>query len=181
LQTGTNGTGQAAFATAARLQPTRAVNWANLARDADAHAASPAEVEKFYEQAIACDPLDTTLLLERANWRLGHKDSRGYADLTRIIQLRNEPYGRYPALAEWINLDYARATVDLAPHLAKMGQKARAQALIRLGLADCALSRKYQAGNEAVLREAGGQTSLNANKDLETVASQLQALQTELK
>jgi hypothetical protein len=116
-----------------------------------------------------------------ANWRLGHKDSRGYADLTRIIALRSEPYGRYPALADWINLDYARATVQLAPYLAKTGQKARALSLIKQGLADCDNARQRQAANEAVLRETAGETSLDSNADLETVATQLQDLQTELK
>lgn len=181
VQVEMGGDGQASFATAAKLQPTRAANWANLARDAESHGAPPAEIEKLYERAVECDPLDTNLRLERANWLLSQKNSQGAADLEKIIQLRSEPYGRYPALAEWINLDYARATVQLAHILAKKGQKARAQSLVKLGLADCDQARKYQAGNEAVLRESGGETALDANEDIETVAAQLRALQTELK
>ncbi len=175
------GDGRAAFQTAIALQPTRAANWANLARASDRAGQSPAEVEKLYARAVENDPLGTRLRLERALWRLETKNGAAYDDLEFILALRNAPYGRYPALADWVNLDFARATVLLAPQLVKTGQKARAKRLVELAVGDGERARQRQAGNEAILRASGQAIDLDANADLETVAAQLVELQTQLK
>ncbi|MBW3635983.1 MAG: O-antigen ligase family protein [Armatimonadetes bacterium] len=180
LQEASGGDGRAAFQTAIALQPTRAANWANLARAGERAGQSPAEVEKLYERAVENDPLGTRLRLERARWRLETKNGAAYDDLGFILALRDVPYGRYPALADWVNLDFARATVLLAPHLVTTGQKARAKRLVELALGDVERARHSQAGNEAILRAAGQATDLDANADLETVAAQLAGLQTQL-
>lgn len=180
LQEASGGDGRRAFQTALELQPTRASNWANLARAADRAAQSPAEIENFYARALENDPLNTRLRLERATWRLQTKNGAAYKDLASLIALRDAPLGRYPALAEWVNLDFARATLLLAPHLARTGSKARAQMLIQRALADCARAAQFEAKNQEILRASNGAVDLEDNADLQSVAARLRKLQTQL-
>ncbi len=168
--------GRAALQTAARLQPTRGSNWANLARAAIRSGGSPAEIEGFYDRALQNDPLNTAILLERAIFRLDSKNSAGYADLEKIISLRTQPLGLYAPVEQNVNLDFARATARLVPELRRTRQIARGQKLIESALADCNRARTFVALNEQTRRETGGEFGLNDNDDLETLISSLQAL-----
>ncbi len=177
LQESSGGDGRAALQTAAALQPTRASNWANLARVA-VRGQNPAEAERLYARALAQDPLDTQLRLERAQFRLSAKNSAGTADLEAILALKTAPYGRYEPVEQNVNLDFARATLLLAPELKRRGQNARLQSLVKSALADCARARRFVAQNALVRRELGGDFGLADNDDLESLAAALQALQT---
>ncbi len=177
LQNSSGADGSAALQTAAALLPTRAANWANLAESQT----DPAAAEKLYARAIEEAPLDTHLRLQRARFRLGVKNSAGYADLEAILALKNRPYGRYEPVEQNVNLDFARATLLLAPELKRRGQSARLQSLVQSALADCARAERFVAQNEEVRRETGGEFGLDDNGDLENLAAALRALQTQPK
>lgn len=172
--------GEAALQQAAQLQPTAAANWSNLARHA-ARVASPRDVETYYAKAVENNPIDTSLLLERASYRIQSKDGRGYDDLNKIISLWTQPYGRYQAVEQNVNLDFARATMLLASRLRNSGQQARLRELVTHALADCEKASGFAAQNEEMRRQLGGELSLDDNPDLQTLVAGLQQLQTALK
>jgi O-antigen ligase len=172
--------GKAAFETAAQLQPTVSANWANLARNAERHGQAT-EAAKFYERALENNPLDTSLLLERAMMRLGSKDGNGYTDLEKILSLWSQPYGLYPPVDRDVNLDFARATMLLAPRLRQSGAKARLQELVTRALADCERAKGFEAENEAMRLATGGEVGIEPKNDLDTLVNGLQQLQTALK
>ena len=148
---------------AIELQPNRAANYLNLAQFQIENGAPPREIEASFEAARRRDPQNSALLLERARWRLDSKNGDGYADLREILRLWDAPFGRYPALSEWINLDFARAVMMLWPRLSdaeKTRYAARAKGEIER-------AKIYQARNEEILRETGNAVALARNEDLE--------------
>ncbi|HEX8463616.1 MAG TPA: O-antigen ligase family protein [Abditibacterium sp.] len=178
LQEGSGGDGTASFERAAQLQPTNGLNWANLARAAQRHGGSPAEVERFYARALEESPNDTKIRLERAGFRLDSKNSAGYDDLEKIIALWSAPLGLYAPNEFNVNLDFARATRLLAPQLKRRGQNQRLQTLVTRALADCARAQGVAAQNRDLLRAMGTSAAPDANADLENLTQSLRALQT---
>ena len=153
------------------LQPERAGNWRTLA---DFWAESrPDLAEKNFAEAISRDPLNSDLLLERAKFRLARKDGRGFDDLNAVLALRDAPFGKYPAVTEHVNLDFARATILLAPRLKATGETARLQKLLAMAMADVKRARGFQAQNQLMARETG--TPL-VNADLDEIESDLRSL-----
>ncbi|PQV64941.1 O-antigen ligase [Abditibacterium utsteinense] len=173
--------GRAALQTAAQLQPSNATNWTNLARLSERAGDAPAAIEKFYARALENDPLNTSILLEHAQFRLASKNRAGYDDLQKIIALRAQPYGLYAPVEQIVDLDFARATLLIAPEFKRKKQSAQLQSLLKIGLADCARARSFVTQNEQMRRETGGEFGQSENDDLETVSAALQVLQTSLK
>jgi len=164
---------------AIQLAPTRASSWLDLANaySQPAIGGSNAQIEDAYEHAIRLDPNATEVRLQHAKWLLDQGDDRGYADLEYVVSLINKPFGLYPATPDIVNLDYARATVLLAPELIRTGQSARAQALIARGLADVATARANLATQREEAAAAGDVGNVPTNDDLDTVEAGLRALQ----
>ncbi|RYX81342.1 hypothetical protein EON83_24450 [bacterium] len=172
---------EGAFRTAARLQPDSASHlraWATQLSNLPAP--TPRDVDRegeLLDRALVLDPLNSTLRLERAKWRLDHKNGHGYEDLEFILKQWDEPYGKYPALGRdiEINLDFARATLALAPRLKAQKQTARLQTLVKRALEDVAAARGLQKANAAMMEAMGGQGSLNQFGDLDSLESGLKA------
>ncbi len=174
------GNGREALLTASQLQPTNSINWLNLGRNAEQHGNS-ADAGKYYDLAVENDSNGTHTLLESASYWIGAKNDRGYTTLEKIVSLWDAPYGRYAPVEQIVNLDFARATLLLAPKLKVDGQKARLKTLVQHALADCARARSFVAANEAMRQASGGEMAGDDNQDLETIASELQQLETDLK
>ncbi|RYG70507.1 hypothetical protein EON80_07835 [bacterium] len=172
--------GEISLQTAAALQPTVANNWANLARRAT-KSGTPRQTEEYYAKALENNPLDTSLLLERAQYRLQSKNSQGYDDLEKIIDLWTQPLGLYPPIEQNVNLDFARATSLLAPKFLQSRDKARLQGLVTHALADCSRAQSFAEQNAEMRRQLGGELALDENADLGTLVTELQQLQTSLK
>ncbi len=177
IRSGETNQGRAALESAAQLQPTRGANWTNLAREATRAGESPAEIERFYARALENNPLDTAILLERAAFRLDSKNSAGYNDLETVLALRAQPYGKYAPVEQIVNLDFARATLLMAPELQRKKQTARLRSLVKNALADCARAQSFVAQNEQMRRETGGDFGKDENFDLESLTAGLRALQ----
>lgn len=171
-----------AFKTASTLQPDNASHPRAFARQiASLPAPSSAElahVAALYDRAVALDPLNSSLRLERAKWRLDHKDGRGFDDLEFVLSEWDAPYGKYPALGRdlEINLDFARATLAIGPRLKAQKQTARLQTLVKRAMNDCAEARQVQKKQAAILNVVQGQISIGNYGDLDALEVGLRAL-----
>ncbi|RYG55622.1 hypothetical protein EON80_30420, partial [bacterium] len=80
---------EAAFGTASQLQPDNASHLRSWATQLEALPAPAArDVTKqgeLFDRAVALDPLNSSLRLERAKWRLDHKNGRGFDDLEFVL------------------------------------------------------------------------------------------------
>jgi O-antigen ligase len=157
---------------AIELQPNRASNYLNLARFKSRQGENPNEIEALYETAYKRDPLNTSLLLEWAKWQLDTKSGKGYENLRKILKLWDEPYGKYPAIPEWVNLDFTRATALAWPQLSSQ-EKSRYK---ERSMADIATARLYEERNRQILAEINSSVSLNENADLDEMENQLKTL-----
>lgn len=171
-----------AFERAIQLQPDGGSHPLNLARQIDRLPAPTGDdlkqISALYDRAIELDPLNSSYRLERAKWRLDHKDGRGYDDLKFILDEWDTPYGKYPALgrADDINLDFARATLAIAPRLKAQSQAARLKALAKRALEDCAAARQIQTTRAEFLKAMKGRTSVAKFDDLDELESGLKSV-----
>ncbi len=167
-----------AFETAARLQPDSAAHPREFARHLDRLPAPTSadlkQISSLYDRAVELDPLNSSLRLERGKWRLDHKDGRGFDDLEFVLKLWDEPYGKFPALGRDtdINLDFARATLALAPRLK---QQNRWKTLQKRALEDCAAVRALQKSNAAMIEAMAGRSSAHNFADLDELENGLRA------
>ncbi|HVF09716.1 MAG TPA: O-antigen ligase family protein [Abditibacteriaceae bacterium] len=171
------------FSLARRRQPTRATHLRYLA---EAAAEKKIELDVspgvLFDQAVALDPHDTSLRLARAAWLLRFDDARGWQDLAYIAGLADQPYGRYPATPEFVNLDFAEAYAKLAARALRQGQKSATSKLIERGLNNLARWRQHEPRRREVAQETGTLEELEREKQrLEALEAQLRALQNELK
>jgi O-antigen ligase len=161
------------------LQPTRASHALNTAR-LFAERGDNSKARSFFDQSVALDPQDTSLRLERARFLQKTGDSRGaQADFERVVALADEPYGRYPATPEVVNLDFNRARLALAQQARLNGDAARARTLALRGLEDIKKARDYRAANPDLfraLREGVEGPPLPEESELSQQEQQFQAL-----
>ena len=168
--------GDAALQRAIELQPDRSANYLTLARVADAHN-RPDLYEKWMGEALQKEPLSSYFLLSRAKFRLQHKDdARGYDDLQTLMQLWDAPYGRYPALADQVNLDFARGVALLAPHLKQTGHARDARKLAQRALRDVALAKTLAARNRELSAAVGGSSALDLYEDADDLEARLKQI-----
>ncbi len=172
LQSATGGDGDAALQRAIALQPDRAASYLSLARVAQARE-RPDLYEKWMGLALEREPLSSYFLLSRARYRLEHKDGRGYDDLEALMRLWDAPYGRYPALADQVNLDFARGVALLAPRLKQTGQSARARKLVERSLTDVARAKELAARNRELAAAVGGNSPLDLYEDADALQGRL--------
>ena len=172
IQNANGSEGDAALDRAIALQPDRSANYFTRARLAAAQQ-RPDLYEKWMARAIEREPNSSYFLLGRARWRLEHKDARGYDDLETLMRLWDAPYGRYPALADLPNFDFARGVVLLAPHLKRTGQGARARKLIQHALDDVQAARTARPRALELVKAVGASSALDTYDDVDAVAAQL--------
>jgi O-antigen ligase len=112
---------------ATEARPTAALTWLQWAEARVRKGESPREQ---FDRAVALDANDTSIRWARAEWLLGQSDKtaqqQGWADLEKIGQLLDEPYGRYPATPEIVNFDYVRALLKLTEREIERGDKKQA-------------------------------------------------------
>ena len=172
VQSATGVDGDAALQRSIVLQPDRAANYLTLARVAQANN-RPDLYEKWMALALERQPKSSYFLLNRAQFRLEHKDARGYDDLNALMQLWDAPYGRYPALADQVNLDFARGVALLAPRLKQTGQSKSARQLIARALKDVARAREIAPRNRAMAAAVGGSSALDLYEDANDLQTRL--------
>ncbi len=159
---------------ATQVQPTRSAHWSNLAWSLSENGGSKAEIIAAWQRAVELDPNNTDLLLQRAGWRQKNGDLQGaQSDLQAILKLRDAPYGRYPATPEWVELDFARATVALG----EINPKLVSKTLVQRGLEDVERARQNVERQREIVAAAGEWTQLRPPGDLDGLANALSALQ----
>ncbi len=176
-----------AFARAAELNPQNNTTWRSWAEARSEMTASSTRTpatKALWDNAVACAPRDSSLLLDRAKWRLTQNanDAQAWRDLNFVVRERDAPYGRYAAVGDYVNLDFARATVLLAPHLAKNGDRTRSKSSLENALADVKLAQSKVAQQEEVAKaNLDSEANFGPPRDLDELQSALQQLQKELR
>ena len=141
---------------ATTLQPTRALNWLDLAV-AQTLASQNEQAGQSFDKAIQHDPNDTTIRLARGDWLLNKGDARGWQDYEYVAALAEKPYGKHRAVEEIVDLNFMRAYAKLAERDVASKQFARAQKFIEQGLAQIELARVHEPRrNEIETGTAGG-------------------------
>lgn len=177
---------ESAFARAIQLNPQNNVAWRSWAeaRDEEPQSStrSPSTAE-LWDNAVRLAPRDSSSLLARAQWRLKRNanDDQAWNDLETLVRERDEPYGRYAAVGEYVNLDFARASVLLIPRILKQ-DAARAKTMLQNALSDVALAEgKVARQKEIAASNAGGEGNLGPPADLDELRRQLERLQKEMR
>ncbi len=169
------------FARAAQLNPRNNVAWRSWAGARDEMRPSSTRwplTETLWDKAVACAPRDSSTLLARAKWRLaqGANDTKAIADLQKIVAERDAPYGRYAAIGDYVNLDFARASALLLPRMIKT-DKTRAKTLVENALQDVNLARgKVAAQRETAKANVDTEQNLGPPADLDELQKQLEKL-----
>jgi len=179
---------ESVFARATQLNSQNNVAWRSWAeaRDEEPQSStrSPSTAE-LWDKAVRLAPRDSSSLLARAQWRLKRNanDDQAWNDVETLVRERDEPYGRYAAVGEYVNLDFARASVLLLPRLMKMKQDAaRAKTMLQNALSDVALAEgKVARQKEIAASNAGGEGNLGPPADLSELRRQLESLQKEMR
>jgi uncharacterized membrane protein len=181
----TNADADVAFQQATLLQPTNGPSWRRWAEYRAEHATSTQRggpsTETLFNRAVQLDPNSTSIRLARAQWLQGQNDPRAWNDLQYIVQLRDAPYGRYRALANLVNLDFARASILLARRALQSGDKTAAQQLITRSLNEVKEARDEEEYWRQINAASGGAGEFGDARDLDDIEAQLNALKEQLK
>ncbi len=142
------------YAQAATLQPDKALYPLRLAQLFDEWN-QPARARQYFDKAVALAAKDTSLRLQRAQFRDKSGEAKGAReDYEAIVGLEDAPFGKFPATPEIVNGDFNRARLALARDALQRGDKTTARKLAQRGLdeigATRASNRLNQAMNQAV-------------------------------
>jgi O-antigen ligase len=137
---------------------------------------------QLLDETIKRDPLNTEFLLERAQWRLNknQSDAQAWRDLQKIVGLRDAPYGKYPALADQTDLNFARASILLARRALKQDQKSAAQKLIARSLEEVKRAEEKAEYWREVSKASPEAADLAPDEDLNEIRLELKQLQGQL-
>jgi tetratricopeptide (TPR) repeat protein len=160
---------------ATQLQPTKAPHFLALARSSKASE----KAEDYYSRAIQLDPNDTGLRMARAKYyeQIPASKEKAWANYEHIARLYDAPYGKYPAIAEMVNLDFARAFMKLGERALR--QKDAAQAKLHATRAGEILSvwRANETRNREIAEGAGsGADFARETSEVEELEAQLNRL-----
>ncbi len=169
---------EASYARATQLRPVGAQAWRQWAEyrvrrtaQGSSGIASPAPL---FDRAIALDLNDPGNRLARGQWRLQQGDARGWNDYEHIARLADAPYGRYPAVLEIVDLDFARAFAKLAERALQRGDKKTARDFLARGLKEVARAKGNYADSHAKASAAGMEPPEDP-APIESVLNELQA------
>jgi hypothetical protein len=150
--------------------------WANN-RGANNTSSSASSTTELWNRAVQNAPRETVIRMERAQFllRQNANDMTALADLETIVRSRDEPYGRYPALADFVNLDFARASLVLAQRAIQNGNRKRALELTTSSLQEIARARTKLEGQRA-LSQYSDNEDLQPPTDLDELQTQFEIL-----
>jgi hypothetical protein len=142
-----------------RLQPTLAANWLNYAESLvrrGGAAPDGTSAARLYDEAVKLDPNDTEIRISRGHWKLDNNDLSGWKDIEHIAELAEQPYGKYPATPEMVDLNFARAYALLAER-DKVKDKTAALNWAVRGAQVIADGRKYEADRQKMEQATEGE------------------------
>lgn len=141
------------YGQAVKLQPDKALHRLRLAQIFDSWK-RPDMAGQYFNEAVALDPRDTVLRLQRAQFREQNGDHSGArADYQAIVDSEDAPFGLHPATPEIVNGDFNRARLALAREAASSGDLARARGLAQRGLREVKATRESARVNKAMIEE----------------------------
>lgn len=167
------------FTRAAILNPQSTTPWRSWAnnRGAGNITKSASSTVELWNLAVQNAPRETAIRLQRARFLLAKNvnDATAIADLQTIVRARDEPYGRYPALADFVNLDFARASLPLAQHELQKGNRQRVVELATRSLSEITLARTKIEGQRATSQYIDNE-DLQPPTDLDELQTQFEIL-----
>jgi tetratricopeptide (TPR) repeat protein len=180
---GDSASSEASFERATQLNPQSATPWRSWAtnRGDDAASSTRLPTAELWNRTVNNAPRETETRLERARWLLSKdaNDATAIADFETIVRERDEPYGRYPALTDLDNLDFARASLPLAQGALLRGDKEKAALLSRRALDDIAKARPKLA-RQKEMAETSDDTHLRPPTDLDELTAQFRKVQSDI-
>lgn len=175
-------TGQDARSTyerSTKLQPTRALNWLDLAL-AQAQASDSEQARQNFDKAVQYDPNDTLIRLSRGEWLLKKGDQQGWKDYEYVAALAEKPYGKHRAVEEIVDLNYMRAFAKLAERAIEQKQFAQAKKFIEQGLAQIELARAHEPRRNEIETGAAGGVNQERVQEFDQLEAKFKDLQTKI-
>lgn len=148
---------ETAFSRAAALDSQSSAPWRSWAvaraQNRISSARNAPSTAQLWQRAIENAPRETAIRLARAKWLLAQNpaDKQAQRDLEIIVGERDAPYGKYPAIGDSVNLDFARAALMLAPFAAKNGDQTRAKTLLEIARTDLSRAQSKLAQQQKVV------------------------------
>jgi tetratricopeptide (TPR) repeat protein len=160
---------------AAQLQPTKAPHLLALARSSKERE----KAEDHYNAAIRLDQNDTGLRLSRAEYyeQTPAGKEKAWADYEYVARLYEAPYGKYPAIAEMVNLDFARAFIKLGERSLRQKDAAQAKLYAQRTAEILKIWRANEQRNRKIAEDAGSDEQFaRETREVEQLEEQLSNL-----
>ena len=140
------------------------------------------DAEEQFARSIEIAPRDTETRQQRAQWRMAKNDARALEDWNAIAALARAPYGRFAATPEIVDLNYARALVEIARDDIRRGRRVEAAARLRDATTMLKQAQMYETKHGEFIEAARGAGALQAaTEERETLQAQTRELQAQLK
>lgn len=168
-----------AFRRAMELQPTTSSRYSTLADELGRQSIA-LDRDKYYDQAVKLYPNDTRTLLARAKYLESLKTSAAQKaatqDYERVARLYDEPYGKYPAIAEAANLDFVRAFLKLGKQAKQANDQAKLRLMIEKSEAVLKVWRDNDTRNRQISQGSGTEDQLGSADEVAELEAQLKTL-----
>jgi O-antigen ligase len=164
-----------------RLQPTRALNFLDLAQYLIARGGDRNRIRQSLDRAVSLDANNPQIRLARGNWLLRNGDESGWEDLEWIASLAEKPYGKYPATPEMVDVDFARAYAKLAARDVKRKDFESAKKYVMRGLQEIETAREYEPSRRALETATYGAPDEKRAQELDELSATLWDLLDEMK
>ena len=160
-----------------KWQPTRALNYLSSAEYWIEANKSSSEIANLFDKAVQYDPNDTEIRLARGKWKLDNNHKNEWRDIEYIAALKDEPYGKYPATPEMVDLNYARAYAMLAERDSKNQKVPDAKKWIARGFEVVAEARKFEPQRRAMEQATQGSIDYSREQTMNELEAQFKSLQ----
>ncbi len=174
--------GQSAYLRALTLQPTKAIHYFFVAKSLG----TSEKARSYFEQAVNLDPNDTDTRLARAEYLLSLETPEArkiaWQDYEYVAALADAPYGKYPAIAEMVNLDFPRAFLKLGERALAAKNKSQAEKQATRGLEFLAHWHANAARNRRIAQSGdGGAQFADETAQVANLEAQLNTLKEQAK
>lgn len=173
-----------AFFRASELQPTKASHYLHMAQ-AQQKLGNMQKEAALYATAVALDANDTGTRLARAEYFMSLPDAKSqelaWRDYEYVAALADAPYGKYPAIAEMVNLDFPRAFLKLGERALTAKNKAGAQKYAARGLEFIARWHANEMRNRRIAQGDNGAQFAQETGQVADLETQLNALKEQSK
>ena len=174
IEEATGNNGGESYLRAAQLQPTKSSHFLAAARSLG----TDAKAREYHDRAVQLDPNDTGNRLARAEYfsKTPQWNDLAWQDYEEVARLYDAPYGRYPAVAEIVNLDFVRAFIKLGERALEQKNKAQAKTYAERGLDVIASWHRNEARMRPIMESSNAEGFAREARAVEELEAQLNNL-----